>query len=57
MIVVDIGKHEVIVISKLSADALSPVFVVTHDAKQFMSADRIILQSEMQEGDLQYPPP
>lgn len=47
MIVVDIGKHEVVVISKLSADALSPVFVVPHDAKQLMSADGIILQLEM----------
>jgi hypothetical protein len=47
MIVVDIRKHEVVIISKLSADALSPVFVVPHDAKQLMSADRIILQSEM----------
>jgi hypothetical protein len=53
MIVVDVGKHQVVVISKLSTNALGPIFVFSHNSKQFVAADWIILRSESREEILQ----
>ena len=36
MIVVDIGKHQVVVISELPVDSVSPVLTISNDPEQFM---------------------